>query len=95
MECRFLTEDDYITAQNIKKLHKGEWAVIRITSGKKFYVTKLYKKNKEWCESSPCKLSNLSVLKMKESLAIKVALADKNRYTKVGIVNKQGVQIIL
>lgn len=99
--CRFLTENDYITTTNIKKVLVGEWSVILITNSKKMYLSKLYNKNLgslryKYCECK-LKLSDEATLKLNYEFALKVANFNKPSVTKdkIGLVNSKGVQIIL
>jgi len=91
----FLTEDDYITIDNLDDNLKGEWAVFRIAGGKKFYISSLYKKDLKWNETK-LKYSDLSTLKFTKEFATKVASINKERFvTHIGIVNDKGMQIII
>ena len=92
---RTLTEEDYISVNSLEESQRGEWAVFRIAYSKKNFLSLLYKDTLRWHESQAVKLSDPSILKMNQEFATKVALANKEFYTKtVGIVNNKGVQII-
>jgi len=92
---RFLTEEDYIKTKSLKKKFVGCWAVFRVSNGKKFFLSSLYKKDLRWNEAK-LKYSNENTLKFNQEFATKIALINKCRLdTCIGIVNDKGVQIIL
>ena len=92
---RILTDIDYITSNNIDENLKGDWAFFMVSSGKKFFVSSLYKINFEWNETK-LKYSDQNTLKLNKEFATKIALINKGRYVKyVGIVNNKGFQITL
>jgi len=92
---RFLTDEDYIKTDNMDEHLKGDWSVFRISSGKKYYLSSLYKEDLKWSETK-LKYSDESTLKLTKEFATKVALVNKERFvTHIGITNDKGVQEIL
>jgi hypothetical protein len=93
--CRFLTDEDYINVDNLDEDLKGEWAIFRVSGGKKFYISSLYKENLNWNETK-LTYSDKSTLKLTKEFATKVGLINKERFIKyIGIVNDKGLQEIL
>ena len=92
---RFLTDEDYINVKNIDKNLIGDWSIFRVSNGKKYYISSLYKEDLKWNETK-LKYSDESTLKLTKDFATKVALVNKEKFvTHIGIVNDKGVQIIL
>ena len=92
---RFLTSEDYITVSNLDENLKGEWAVFRIRSGKKFFISSIVKEDLKWNETK-LKYSDESTLKLTKEFATKLALINKEKFlTHIGIVNNKGLQVIL
>ena len=92
---RFLTEEDYINVNNLDSHLKGEWAIFRVSGGKKIYISSLYKENLNWNETK-LTYSDKNTLKLTKEFATKVGLINKERYVKyIGIVNDKGLQEIL
>ncbi len=92
---RSLTEEDYITTNNIDSHLIGDCAIFRISSGKKYFISSLYKDDLKWNETK-LRYSDESTLKLTKDFATKVALINKERFIKhIGITNNKGIQIIL
>jgi len=90
-----LTENDYITVDNVGEELKGDWSIFKVDFGKKMFISSLYKDSLKWNKFTH-KYSDVSTLKLSKEYATKVALINKDRYiTHIGIVNDKGVQEIL